>query len=280
MTCIDLHFRCVCVSFQLAGEEEIACPLQIFDEIRACFRNGWVNLCQFNDTIESYRKRRNQFTPLILGSVAVLLVIVGIIIVVTSMHGGGLAKLLATKTPTPTITPTQTDTPMPTDTPTITASPTETATGTPSGPQNYVVQEGDTLTSIVSSHNLGPNGLILIYILNGTNIDPATGFITVGQTIVIPNPGMQLPTPTPLPTGLFPGSRITYQVMPGDSLAGIAIKMNTTVAAIVAANQATMKANGANTVIYQGELIVVPIDLVTPVPTKPVTATPSPTPTK
>jgi len=232
-----------------------------------------------NDTIESYRKRRNRLTPMLLGTVAVLLVIVGIIIVVTSMHGGGLAKLLATKTPTPTITPTQTDTPMPTYTPTITPTSTQTATSTPSGPQNYVVQEGDTLTSIVASHNLGPNGLILIYILNGTNIDPATGFIQVGQTIIIPNPGMQLPTPTPIPTNLmFPGSRITYQVMPGDSLAGIAIKMNTTVAAIVAANQATMKANGANTVIYQGELIVVPIDLVTPVPTKAVTATPTATP--
>ena len=80
-----------------------------------------------NDTIESYRKRRNQLTPLILGGVAVLLVVVGIIIVVTSMNGGGLAKLLATRTPTPTITPTQTNTPMPTDTPTITPTPTDDA---------------------------------------------------------------------------------------------------------------------------------------------------------
>jgi LysM repeat protein len=241
-----------------------------------------------NDTIESYRKRRNRMTPLILGSVAVLLVIVGIIIVVTSLHGGGLAKLLATKTPTPTITPTQTDTPMPTDTLTATPSPTVTSTSTPNAPQNYVVKEGDTLTSIVSSHNLGSNGLILIYMLNPlskdatgatTGIDPATGLIMVGQTIIIPNPGMQLPTPTALPTGLFPGARITYQVMPGDSLAAIANKLNTTVAAIVAANQASMKANGANTVIYQGELIIVPINLVTPFPTKAVTPTPSPTPT-
>ena len=242
-----------------------------------------------NDTIESYRKRRNQLTPLILGSVALLLVIVGVIIVVTSLHGGGLAKLLATKTPTPTITPTQTNTPLPTDTVTITPSPTVTATGTPSAPQNYTVQEGDNLTLIVKNHNLGSNGLILIYMLNPlskdpvtgatTGIDPATGFITVGQTIIIPNPGMQLPTPTPIPTGLFPGSRITYQVLPGDSLAAIANKLNSTVAAIVLANQATMKTNGANTVIYQGELIVVPINLVTPLPTKTVTATPSPTAT-
>ena len=242
-----------------------------------------------SDTIESYRKRRNQLTPMLLGGVALLLVIVGIIIVVTSMNGGGLAKLMATKTPTPTITPTQTETPMPTATMTVTPSPTVTPTGTPSAPQNYIVQEGDNLTTIVNTHNLGKNGLILIYILNPlvkdpatgatTGIDPATGFITVGQTIIIPNPGMALPTSTPLPTGLAPGSRITYRVMPGDSLAGIAIQLNSTVAAIVAANQATMKADGANTIIYQGEIIIVPINLVTPVPTKAVTATLAPTAT-
>jgi len=242
-----------------------------------------------NDTIASYRKRRNQLTPLILGSVALLLVIVGVIIVVTSLHGGGLAMLLATRTPTPTITPTQTDTPLPTDTVTITPSPTVTATGTPSAPENYVIQDGDNLTTIIKAHNLGENGLILIYMLNPlvidpttgatTGIDPATANIYPGETIIIPNPGMQLPTPTPIPTGLFPGSRITYQVLPGDSLAAIANKFNSTVAAIVAANQATMKTNGANTVIYQGELIVVPINLVTPFPTKAVTATPSPTAT-
>ena len=244
-----------------------------------------------NDTIESYRKRRNQLTPLILGSVAVLLVIVGIIIVVTSLHGGGLAKLLATKTPTPTITPTVTDTQLPTDTVTITPSPTVTATGTPSAPQNYIIQEGDNLTTIVKDHNLGSNGLILIYMLNPFTKDPVTGattgidpanadLITVGQTIIIPNPGMQLPTPSPIPTNLFyTGSRITYQVLPGDSLAAIAIKFNSTVAGIVLANQATMKTNGANTVIYQGELIVVPMNLVTPFPTRAVTATPRPTAT-
>jgi LysM repeat protein len=220
--------------------------------------------------------------------VAVLLVIVGIIIVVTSMNGGGLAKLLATKTPTPTITPTETNTPVPTDTMTITPSPTVTSTSTPSGPQNYTVLEGDTLTSIVQSHNLGSNGLILIYLLNPlvkdpttgvtTGIDPSTAAIQVGQTIVIPNPGMKLPTSTALPTGLVPGSRITYQVLPGDSLAAIANKMNSTVAAIVAANQSIMKTDGANTVLYQGELIIIPIDLVTPVPTKAATATPTATP--
>jgi LysM repeat protein len=241
-----------------------------------------------NDTIESYRKRRNRLMPLILGGLAVLLVIVGIVIVVTSMRGGGLATLLATKTPTPTITPIPTDTPTLTDTPTITSTPTVTPTVTPSAPENYIVQEGDTLTSIIKAKNLGDNALLLIYSLNPlvkdpatgttTGIDPATGFITVGQTIILPNPGMELPTPTPISTGLAPGTRITYNVMPGDSLGSIANKYNSTVDAIVAANKTVLK-DGASTVIQPGWTLVIPINLVTAVPTKAQTSTPTPTAT-
>ena len=237
-----------------------------------------------NNTIESYRKRRNQLTPLILGGLAVLLVVIGIIVVVASMRNGGFAQIFATQTPTPTITPTITDTPVPTDTPTVTSSPTITPTGTPSAPQNYVVQEGDTLTSIVKAKNLGDNGLLLIYILNPfskdpvtgktTGIDPATGNIIVGQTIILPNPGMAVPTSTPLPTGLAPGTRISYTVLPGDSLGSIAFKFNSTVDQIVLANK-TLLAKGTSTVIQPGWVLLVPINLVTPVPTKAQASTPT-----
>jgi LysM repeat protein len=227
------------------------------------------------NTIESYRKRRKQLLPLILGGAAVLLVVVGIIIVVMSLRGGGFT-LFATKTPTPTITPSPTNIPSPTITPTITPTPTETPTGTPSGPENYIVQEGDTLTSIVKAKNLGDNGLILIYILN-PGIDPGTGFITVGQTIILPNPGMALPASTPLPTGLAPGANITYRVMPGDSLASIANKLHSIVDRIVLANKATL-INGTSSILYPGELLIIPIDLVTAVPTVTSTATATITP--
>jgi LysM repeat protein len=230
-----------------------------------------------NDTIESYRKRRNQLTPLILGGVAILLVVIGIVIVITSMRGGGLAQLVATKTPTPTITSSPTETPTLTDTPTVTPTPTITLTPTPSSVYDYVVQEGDNLTTIANAHDLGDNGLILIYMLNPT-IDPLTASITVGQTIKLPPPNYPIPTSTPLPTGLPAGSRISYLVMPGDSLGGIANKLNTTIAAIVAANQTLLK-NGATSVIYPGEVLLVPINLVTAVPTKAATATPAATAT-
>jgi LysM repeat protein len=230
-----------------------------------------------NETITSYRKRRNQLTPLILGGLAILLVIVGIIIVVTSLRGGGLTKIIATKTPTPTITPLPTDTPTLTETPTITFTPTITPTATPSSIYDYVVQEGDNLTTIVKAKNLGDNGLILIYILNPT-IDPATGFITVGQTIKLPPPNYPIPTSTPLPTGLAPGSRITYLVMPGDSLGSIANKFLSTVDQIVLANK-TLLTKGTSSIIYPGEKLIVPINLVTAVPTKASTFTPTPTAT-
>ena len=230
-----------------------------------------------NDTIESYRKRRNQLTPLILGGLAILLIIVGIVIFVTSLRGGGLAKFIATKTPTPTLTPIPTDTPTVTNTPTLTLTPTITSTATQSAIYDYVVKEGDTLTSIVRDQNLGDNGLILIYLLNPT-IDTATGSITVGQTIKLPPPNYPLPTSTPIPTGLAPGTRINYTVMPGDSLGSIANKFLSTEDQIVLANK-TLLAEGTSTIIQPGWVLIVPINLVTPVPTKATTSTPTPTAT-
>ena len=226
-----------------------------------------------NNTIESYRKRRKLRLPVILGGAAVLLVVVGIIIVITSLSGDGFT-LFATKTPTPTITPSPTNTPLPTETPTITSTPTETPTPTPSGPYPYVIQEGDDLFTIAKEKNLGDNGLLLIYILNPL-IDPATGFITVGQTIILPPPNYPLPTPTPLPTGLAPGSRINYRVMPNDNLTQIARIHNSTVEEILKANLATLP-DGILTILSPGQILVVPVNLVTPVPTSLPTASPTP----
>jgi len=226
-----------------------------------------------SNTIESYRKRRKRPAPIyILLVLAVLLIIGGIVVVVKSLNGGALARAFATKTPTPTITFTPTNTLLPTETPTIT--PTETITETPTRSQmyTYIVQEGDTLLSIVKDQNLGDNGLILIYMLNGTNIDPLTGAISVGQTITLPYPGQPIPTSTPLPTGLAAGSKITYRVMPGDSLGYIAGKFSTTPEAIVAANNKVLT-EGVASIIFPGQLLLVPINLVTPIPSK----TPTPT---
>jgi LysM repeat protein len=229
------------------------------------------------ETIESYRKRRKQMMPMIAGAAAVLLVVIGIVIVVISLSGGSKISLFATKTPTPTITPSPTNTPSPTATPTITDTPTITPTATASAPYPYVVQQGDTLSSIVQAQGLGDNGLVLIYLLN-PSIDPLTGNIFAGQTIILPPPNFPFPTPTPLPTNLPNGSRISYFVMPGDSLLLIARRFNSTVEAIIKANPTLLK-DGEASVIYPGWTLLVPINIATPVPTPVPTVTPTATPT-
>lgn len=241
-----------------------------------------MNPMTIKDTIDTYRKRRKQTWLLIIGAVAVLLVVVGIIIVVVSLSGGSGVHLFATKTPTPTITPSPTITPLPTATATETLTPTITSTATPSAPYDYVVLEGDSLFKIVQDRQLGDNGIVLILLLNPYNptntarpgIDPMTGAIFAGQTITLPPPGFPFPTVTPLPTDLPKGARISYFVMPGDSLGAIAAKFNSTVDAIVQANK-TLLNKGASSVIYPGWTLLVPINIVTPVPTAAPTATPT-----
>lgn len=223
------------------------------------------------NTIESYRKRRKQPLPFILGGAAVLLVIAGIIIVVLSLGKGGLT-LFTTRTPTPTITPNPTNTATPSETPTITLTPTITPTPPATSIYPYVVKEAEYLGTIIEAQGLAdtPNALIIIFMLNPT-IDPATGFITVGQTILLPPPNYPLPTATPIPTGLARGSRITYRILPGDSLGSIANQFNSTIADIILLNKTTFT-NGEATLIYPGQLLIVPINLVP-------TVTPSATPT-
>lgn len=228
------------------------------------------------NTIESYRKRRKQLVPIFFGIVAVLLVIIGIILVSSTFTGGGIARLFASRTPTPSQTPLASNTPEITETPTNQFTPTETPTPTASTYWWYTVQEGDTLELIARNQNLGPDGLVVILQLN-PQIDPLTGFIVVGQKIQLSPPNWSILTPTPLPTGLGVGARISYFVLPNDSLGVIAKKFNSTENAILNANK-TVLTEGLASIIYPGQILIVPINIVTPVPTVTVTATTTVTP--
>jgi LysM repeat protein len=229
-----------------------------------------------NEVIANFRKRRQQSSNLLFFyGLIVLLVISGVILIIFSLSGGGnpLASVFQTKTPTPTITDTPTLTPPPTDTPTITLTPTVSATATASAPFTYTVQEGDTLDSIATKFNLGKDGIPLLLQIN-PSIDPTTQIIHVGDQILVPNPGLQLFTPTPIPANLRPGTKVPYTVQSGDTLAGIASKFNSTVDAIVTANNL----KDANS-IQVGQLLQIPVNLVTPTPTHPPTLPPHPTAT-
>lgn len=220
----------------------------------------------------SFRKRRTRFLSIIIWVAAALLVVGGVAILVMSLSGGGGFTLFATKTPTPTITPSPTNTVPPTETPTITPTPTLTATPTPSAPFYYVVLQGDSLSIIAEKFGLGDNGVIQILMMN-PSIDPVTQTIFAGQEILVPPPGWPMPTLTPWPVDAPAGTKISYLVQPGDSLGTIATKFRSTIAAIIKANPDLLK--DETSVIFPGQILIIPVNLVTPVPSSTVSATPT-----
>ncbi|MBI3362381.1 MAG: LysM peptidoglycan-binding domain-containing protein, partial [Chloroflexi bacterium] len=76
---------------------------------------------------------------------------------------------------------------------------------------------------LVAANNLGTTG------------------IQAGQTLTIPPPSYQLPTGTPLPTGLARNAKLFHTVKPGDTLTGIAITYQTTIEDILARNKDIIK---------------------------------------
>jgi len=223
------------------------------------------------EVIESYRKRQQQAqkAPRIIAVAAVLLVIGAAVIIFWLLGSDRPAiSLFATDTPTPTATSTSTSTatitPTPTDTPTASPSPTETQTPTPQGPFIYEVVQGDTLSSIAEKFQVDLFALIAI-----NNLDPAQP-IDIGDQLTIPGPDTVLPTDTPIPLSVRRGTIVEYLVKPGETLAIIAEKLNSTVEEIVAENEI----ENPNT-IQAGTFLRVPVNLVTPVPTN----TPGPSPT-
>lgn len=210
--------------------------------------------------------------PYLVGGGAILLVVIGIIIlvVVLSKPGNALGNLFATKTPTPTATYTPTATvpsPTPTVTPTETLTPTATLSPTPSGPQEYEVKSGDTCWDIAVKYNVDLDTLLAI-----NNFAAGTCPITPGQKILIPAPGQELPTPTLQDISSLPRNTIIeYTVRKNDSLESIASLFNSTVEAIMAikSNNITNKNS-----IYLGMVLKIPVNLVTPTPTRQFTSTP------
>jgi LysM repeat protein len=225
------------------------------------------------NVIDSYRKRRQNTTPFLIGGAAIVLIAVGIVVLVLWLTGSSGPSLSFMASPTPTSTETATPTatatasPTGTNTPTITTTPTASATPTASGPFIYVVLEGDTLDSIAAQFNA--NVLVLMALNNMTD-----SLIRVGDELLIPNPDLALDTPTPIPTG-WRGT-IEYRIAVGDTLELIALQFFSTVESIMEENEI----ENANE-IFVGQIIVIKVNIATPVPTstpRPTILTPSPTP--
>jgi len=233
------------------------------------------------NVINQYKKRQ-QIGPMLVWIIAVALLVVGLILLLVWLFGSGIPKisLFSTDTPTPTMTYTPTNTVVPTDTPTITMTPSQTPTPTPGAPFTYKVQEGDFLVTIIEKQGLkdNPNALQLIIFLNPT-MDPNN--LKVGEEILLPNPGMSLPTATTIPADLARGTKIVYTIQSGDSLELIASKFNSTVDAILALKENKEAGITDANKISAGDKIVIVVNIVTPTPTRrpsvtPVSTTPTP----
>lgn len=226
--------------------------------------------------IGSYRKR-NRGRQNMITIVASVLVLGGLALLIywLSLPGKPINLLLATETPTPTATFTPTNTNTPTATFTETPSPTVTPTPTFSAPFTYTIQDGDSLAVIAEKFALGDDAIQLILLLNpyneetGLGIDPVTQIVIPGQVILLPNPDMQLPTATPIPSDLRAGTLISYTVQAGDSLGAIADKFNSTIEAIIEENSIENP-----NALFVGQILQVPVNLVTPTATLPPTSTP------
>ena len=221
------------------------------------------------NVIKSYRKRRMARGPILFYG-AVALVVIGVILLVVWLMEPDkpLGAMFATETPTATVTSTATSTNTPTATATITFTPTITLTSTPSEDYPYTLVEGDTLQGVAERFNLGEDGVLLLLEKNPIIVEN-NGLYFVGQTMIIPKPGTELSTPTPLPANIGRGTRIDYKVLPGDTLAGIAAKFNSKEEDIIAAN----KIEDANA-LFIGQELKIPVNLVTATATLPPTSTP------
>jgi len=194
----------------------------------------------------------------------------------------GLFPLIGKQSPLPIIKTspsleTLTFTMTPADTPTAVIP--STVTPTFSTAFNYTVQEGDYLELINQKYNLGDDAIAWILLLNpykGTDpqgfpigVDPATQNLVPGQVITLPAPGAPLPTATTISVNLPSGTKIDYIVQSGDTIGLIASKYNSTIEDILKANNITDLS-----AIRVGVLLIVPVNLVTHIPTRPPTSTP------
>jgi len=188
-----------------------------------------------------------------------------------------------------------------TSSPTAQPNPTQAATPTTQTGQatTYIVQPGDSLSALAQRFGVTRQALAA-----ANNISP-NSLLYVGQKLVIPAGANPQPSPTappkpsntpkpPAPTNTVavpqqnatttpkkvdsaptaePGTPVKYTVQRGDSLSGIAVKFDTTVEALVAANNINDPNNlevGQVLTIVKGNKLETPSDKPKPVqPTTP-----------
>lgn len=213
------------------------------------------------------KRRRARMFPAILAGIALLIILGFVVLVVAIIPRARSLGIGVTDTPTVTITATSTPTattPAPTNTAEATPTVTNTAGPSPTATQHiYTVVEGDSLFTI--AEQFGSN-VCLMMALNSI-LDASA--LSVGQTLIIPVGDEELPTATPLPTGLPRGARLEYIVQCGDTLDSIAAQFNSTGADVAAENDIDDPLS-----IQIGQVLIVRVNIATPTATATFTSTP------
>ncbi len=153
------------------------------------------------------------------------------------------------------------------------AGPMTTATAQDDGQTTHVVQRGENLFRISLRYGTTVQAIVAANNIANPNL------IFVGQTLIIPDgtnpppatPPPADPAPPPADPAPPPSETITYTVQRGDFLGRIATRFNTTIAAIVAAN------NIANpNLIFVGQVLIIPVS--GDAPSQPPPGNPNPPP--
>jgi LysM repeat protein len=161
-------------------------------------------------------------------------------------------------------------TPKPTNTPrslstTVASAPTATSTPSPvptPTPLYHEIQSGETVYYVASYYGVSPEDMMEA---NGLDENSARRLQT-GQKLLIPSIG---PVGGPVPGSVYQAPQIIHEVESGETLISIADDYDTTVEAIMAANQLT-----SPDLIFVGHNLIVPLMP----PTSTLTPTPTPTP--
>jgi len=152
----------------------------------------------------------------------------------------------------------------------------------------HTVQRGDTVSRLAAQYNSSIDAVIQA---NGLN---SNGLIFVGQALLIPvrsTTGVVIPTatlppvfvvtatPTPVIPNNVPTTGTTYSVQPGDTLAAVARRFNTTVGALVTLNNIanpnrilvgqTLNVPSANVPVPAPTATSIPVVTATPVSVSP-----------
>lgn len=200
--------------------------------------------------------------PVALGLIIILLAIgAGVVFAVLNQTG---MVVEPTATVTPSATPTVTVTPTNTTTPTIVPSP------TPLPDIEYQVKANDTCLTIALAFDVSVNSIIL-----NNNLSATCNDLSIGQTLLIPQP---TPTPSPQPTATLSEAeateaactRITYTVTANDTLSSIARNYNVSIESLKAWNGLS------SDVVWQDQVLTIPLCERLPTPGPTPTATPPP----